>query len=149
MDTHQKIIDGMESFKQKMGGKLQLPPPTLIELGARFVDFQPGVSLTVEVPYQQRFTNPIGSYQGGMFAAAMDEALGPLSYMTAEAPCVTLDMALTYLKPLREAESPMQVKAEVVKKTSQFIFMRAEIRNNKGELLVIAQSHSSVWKEKG
>lgn len=138
----------MESFKQASGGKLQLPPPTLIELQARFVHCVPGEVLEVEVPYQQRFTNPVGSFQGGMMAAALDEAFGPLSYMTAQAPCVTLDMTLTYLKALREANAPMRVRAEVVKKTSQFIFMRAEVRDANGDLLVIAQSHSSILKEK-
>lgn len=148
LDTHEKILAQMESFKQIMPGKLQLPPPTLIELGAKFVEFVPGQKLSVEIPFQQRFTNPVGSYQGGMFAAALDEAFGPLSYMTAQAPCVTLDMALTYLKGLRENDGPMLVTAEVVKKTSQFVFMRAEIRNANGDLLVMAQSHSSIWKEK-
>lgn len=148
MDTHQKILESMESFKRVMGGNLQLPPPTLTELGAKFIEYIPGSSLTVEVPFQPRFTNPIGTYQGGMFAAALDEAFGPLSYMTAEAPCMTLDMSLTYLKALLEKDAPMKVKAQVLKKTSQFIFMRAEIRNNKDELLVIAQSHSTIAKPK-
>lgn len=148
MDTHQKILQSMESFNQQLTGKLQLPPPTFVELKARFLDYTEGQSLTVEVPFQERFTNPVGSYQGGMFAAALDEAFGPLSYMTAQAPCVTLEMSITYLKGLRATDRHMLVKAEVLKKTSQFIFMRAEIRNPTGELLVSAQSHSSIWREK-
>jgi uncharacterized protein (TIGR00369 family) len=139
----------MEVFKQRMDkAALQLPPPTLLELGARFTDYLPGVSLTIEVPFQLRFTNPVGSYQGGMFAAALDEAFGPLSYLTAEAPCVTLDMAITYLKTFQAVDKVMLVKAEVVRKTSQFVFMRAEIRNPQGELLVMAQSHSTILKER-
>lgn len=148
MDTHQKIMARMENFKLAMGDKVVLPPPTLVELGAKFIDFEAGKSLTIEVPFQARFTNPVGSYQGGMFAAALDEAFGPLSYMTAELPCVTLDMSLTYIKGLVEKDAPMKIRAEVLKKTSQFIFMRAEIRNRHDEILVIAQSHSTIIQVK-
>lgn len=144
LDTHQKILKSMEGFKQAMGDRVQLPPPTLVELGATFVEYVEKKSLTIEVPFQARFTNPVGSYQGGMLAAALDEAFGPLSYMTAELPCVTLEMSLTYMKALVEKDAPMKIRAEVLKKTSQFIFMRAEVRNRNGDLLVVAQSHSTI-----
>jgi acyl-coenzyme A thioesterase PaaI-like protein len=50
---------------------------------AKVVGYVEGESMTVRFPFDVRFTNPMGVMQGGMIAAAIDNALGPLSYLVA------------------------------------------------------------------
>lgn len=148
MNTHENILQRMEEFlRQNAGGTpLLLPPPTLVELGARFLEFVPHTSLTISLPFQGRFTNPLGLYQGGMLGAALDEVFGPLSYMSAGAPCVTLEMSVTYLRPFRASDFELRIRGEILKQTSQFIFMRAEAITLGGEKVAVAQSHANIWR---
>lgn len=141
MSTHEQWLKRLKEFPAE---GLTLPPPTLHELGIEYMEINPGVKMTAKVPFQKRFTNPVGVYQGGMLGACIDEVFGPLSYMTAQGATMTLSMNVTYLGAFKEEYGHCLIEAQVLKKTKNFIFMRADITNPKGELLAHAETHVKV-----
>ena len=137
MSVHQAFLDSLKNYPSN----LTLPPLSMAELKIEFIEIIPGKKLVGKLPFQERFTNPIGTYQGGFLAAGVDEVFGPLSYMTSEGPTMTLSMNLTYLKTFTKEMGHCLIEGTVLKMTHNFIFMRAEVRSPKGDFLAHAESH--------
>ena len=140
MTIHEEWLKKLKSFP----GNLLLPPPTLKELGLEYTEIIPGEKMSAKVPFQKRFVNPVGLYQGGMLAACIDEVFGPLSYVTAGSACMTLSMNVTYLGAFKEEMGFCTIEAEILKKTKNFIFMRADVKSPDGELMAHAETHVKV-----
>lgn len=143
-----KLTEYKNKVKQETGKELQLPPPTNLELKIEYLEINPGKNMIGKIPFQQRFTNPAGLYQGGFLAAALDEVFGPLSYISSGTVCMTLSLNLTFLKAFTPEMKEILVEAIVLQKTRNFIFMRGEARSLNGELLAFAESHVSILPEK-
>jgi acyl-coenzyme A thioesterase PaaI-like protein len=141
MTVHENWLKELDSLKSD---KLTLPPPTLAELGLEYLEIEPGKSMVARVPFQSRFTNPVGLYQGGMLGACLDEVFGPLSYLTAGGPTLTLSMAVTYLGSFNAEHGSCHIKAVVLKKTKNFIFLRADVTVPEGDLIAHAETHVKV-----
>lgn len=141
MSVHDEWLKRLKAFP---AGNLTLPPPTLGELQLEYLDIQPGVKMKAKVPFQKRFTNPVGVFQGGMLSACVDEVFGPLSYMTAGGATMTLSMNMSYLGAFKEASGYCTIEATVLKKTKNFIFMRADITSPEGELIAHAETHVKI-----
>lgn len=140
MSAHKEFLELIKKFPKN----LQLPPPTLGELGLEYVEMNPGKNLKAKVPFQQRFTNPVGLYQGGMLGACIDEVFGPLSFMTANAPCITLSMNITFLQGFTKEMGHCLIEASILKKTKNFIFMRADLTSPDGDLIAHAETHVKI-----
>ena len=147
MTVHQEWLEKVKIFRQelqKQNLNTLLPPPSLEELAIEYLEINPGKSIKGKVPFQAKFKNPMGTYQGGFLAAAVDDHFGPLSYMSAERPCTTLSLNMTFLKPFVEKMGHCFIEAEVLQKTKSFIFMRAVIFNDQGDKLAHAESHVAI-----
>lgn len=140
MSVHQKWLEQLKTFP----GNLQLPPPTLSELGIEYTEIVPGEKMSAKVPFQKRFTNPVGLYQGGMLSACIDEVFGPLSYISSGSACMTLSMNVTFLGSFKEEMGFCIIEAVVLKKTKNFIFMRADVTSPDGNLLAHSEAHVKV-----
>lgn len=138
MSVHQKWLEQLKTFP----GNLQLPPPTLAELQLEYLEIVPGEKMSAKVPFQKRFTNPVGLYQGGFLSAALDEVFGPLSYVSSGSACMTLSLNVTYLGAFKDDHCI--IEAFVLKKTKNFIFMRADVKSPNGDLIAHAESHVKV-----
>lgn len=138
MSVHQKWLEQLKSFP----GNLQLPPPTLAELQLEYLEIVPGEKMSAKVPFQKRFTNPVGLYQGGFLSAALDEVFGPLSYVSSGSACMTLSLNVTYLGAFKD--NFCIIEAVVLKRTKNFIFMRADVLSPNGDLIAHAESHVKV-----
>ncbi len=138
MSVHQKWLEQLKTFP----GNLQLPPPTLAELQLEYLDIVPDEKMSAKVPFQKRFTNPVGLYQGGFLSAALDEVFGPLSYVSSGSACMTLSLNVTYLGAFKDDHCI--IEAFVLKKTKNFIFMRADVKSPNGDLIAHAESHVKV-----
>ncbi len=151
MSVHESWLASMQRYREellnKKGVRLTLPPPSLQELGLEYLEVSPGKKILARVPFQSKFTNPIGLYQGGFLAAALDEVFGPLSYITAQGPCMTLAMNVSYLKAFTQKQGFCLIEAEVLKKTSTLIFMRADVKTPEGDLMAHAETHVSILRE--
>lgn len=137
MSQYEELI---KKFKA-VAPNLQLPPPSMEELGIEYLSIIPGKEITARLPFKQKFTNPTGIYQGGFLSAALDEVFGPLSFITSQGPCLTLSLNVTYLKAFLPSMKECLVKATVLKESKQFIFMKGEITTLNGELMALAESH--------
>lgn len=150
MSVHQEWLAKLKVFKEQLnalGVPIQLPPPSQQELQIEYLEIIPGKKIKGKFPFQQRFTNPIGTYQGGFLIAAMDDHFGPLSYSTAERPCTTLSLSSTFLKPFVAKMGHAIVEVEVLSKTKSFIFMRGTVTSLEGELLAHADSHVAILRD--
>jgi uncharacterized protein (TIGR00369 family) len=121
--------------------ELVLPPPVWHELGCEFIHFEPEKKLVARVPFNPRFTNPMGAYQGGFMTAAMDNVWGPLSYMTLKSLCVTVEMGTTFVRPFLAADESMEVEASVTAVTRNLVFMEGRALSVKsGKLLAFGRT---------
>ncbi len=151
MSVHTEWLEKLkvwrEDLKQKTGKDFLFPPPSNETLGVEYTEIIPGQKMSATFPYQRKFANPVGLYQGGFLSAAIDEVLGPLAYVTAGIPCMTLSLNVTYLKAFPETMKHVIVEGFVLQKTKSFIFLRAEVKSPTGELIAHAESHAAVMRE--
>ena len=129
-------------------GDLKLPPPIFNDMNGEFVDLDMSKkSLTVRFPVQERYQNPMGYMQGGMIATAIDNAIGPLSFMVA-APNVTKTMEVTYLRPIPKTISQITVKADFIEQNGRELIFDAVVMRDDGAKFAQARSVNVLLREK-
>ncbi|MBK8900554.1 MAG: PaaI family thioesterase [Anaerolineaceae bacterium] len=127
-------------------GTLQLPPPIFTDMAGEFVDMDlDAKTLTVRFPVQARYQNPMGYMQGGMIAAAIDNAIGPLSFMVA-APNVTKTMEVTYLRPIPASVEEITVMAAFESQQERELIFVADVLRGDGTKLATARSVNVLLK---
>ncbi len=124
-----------EKFALKQG--VLFPPRAFLEMGGEMIAYTAGVFLTVKFPVQTRYQNPFGFMQGGMIAAAVDNTIGPLSMLEAEA-SVTSQLNITYIRPIGPDEDFIYITATIVAKTRRTLHIQADVKNGAGALCVTA-----------
>ncbi len=140
-------------FLQRMqtlidNGHLKLPPPIFNEMNGEFIDLDMNAkTMTVRFPVQERYQNPMGYMQGGMIAAAIDNAIGPLSFMVA-APNVTKTMEVTYLRPIPATVTQITVKAAFVEQNGRELIFAADVMRDDGTTFAQARSVNVLLKQK-
>jgi acyl-coenzyme A thioesterase PaaI-like protein len=150
MTIHEQWLLQLEKFKQELnslGVPIQLPPPSQQELQIEYLEVTAGKRIRGKFPFQKRFTNPIGTFQGGFLIAALDDHFGPLSYASAQRPCTTLSIHSTFLRPFVESMGHALIEVEVLQQTKSFIFMRGVVTSLKGEILAHAESHVAILRD--
>jgi len=96
------------------GVDLQLPPPCYEDMEAEAVEYDADArSLTVRIPVRSRYQNPLGLMQGGFICAAIDNTLGPLSFLVAP-PSVTTDLSTQYLRPVNPNVEYIDIEGRLV-----------------------------------
>lgn len=142
-----EVIARMTELMQS--GELQLPPPVFLEMGGEFVAFDAvSRSLTVRFPVQERFQNPMGYMQGGMIAAAVDNVIGPLSFMVAP-PNVTKTLEMTYLRPVPASLEQITVTARLVAAEGRELLFEAEVRRGADTMLAKAVARHHIIRPRG
>lgn len=140
-------------FVQRMNemtadGRLQLPPPIFTDMAGEFVALDvEAKTLTVRFPVQARYQNPMGFMQGGMIAAAIDNAIGPLSFMVA-APNVTKTMEVTYLRPIPATVSEITVVAAFESQQGRELIFTAVVLRGDGAKFAEARSVNVLLRER-
>lgn len=89
---------------------------------------------TVKFAALEGLFNPMGSVQGGMLAAMLDDAMGMLAMvkLAGRSIATTIDLNVQYLRPIRKGE--ITVKARIVSMGRTTIFMEAELFDNRQKL---------------
>jgi uncharacterized protein (TIGR00369 family) len=151
MTVHAEWLKQLAHYKNKIkeetGADLELPPRSVIELGLEYLEITPGDKMVARVPFQKKFTNPVGTFQGGVLSACADDVFGPLAYVSSGKPCLTLSLNITFLKAFTEKMGECVIEAKILQKTKTFIFMRADIKSPQGDLIAHAESHVSIMRE--
>lgn len=139
MKVHQELIQIMENFRdkaQKAGmPSLQIPPTAVSEMKTEYTACVPGESLSAKFPFDPRFLNPVGTFQGGMIGTLFDNVYGPLGYMAVERLSVTTEMAVKFVRPFTAQDEFLIVKADVISKTKRFLLMDARAYTPQGKLV--------------
>lgn len=81
----------------------------------------------------KRYTGPPGHCHGGIIATILDEAMGKVNKLR-QVIAVTSEMTVNYLKPV-PLHQPLRVESREVEVTGRKHTNRAEILNEKGEVL--------------
>ncbi|MFZ2313783.1 MAG: PaaI family thioesterase [Methylobacter sp.] len=142
-----KAIMAMLLEKIPSGTVMELPPKVFIDMEGEFIDFVEGETLTVRFPNKERYMNPLGFMQGGIIVAAIDNTIGPLSYMLAQ-PNITKEINTTFKRPITQSDRYIDVTASMIQKTSTHIVLQAEVRNEKGKLAATGIANCVFIKER-
>lgn len=140
-------------FREGLGklmasGQLKLPPPVFTDMEGEFIDLDlEAKTLTVRFPVLERYQNPMGYMQGGMIAAAVDNTIGPLSFMVAN-PNVTKTMEMSYLRPISDSVETITVTAALESENGRDLTFTAEVKRSDGAVLALARSHNVLLKRK-
>ena len=138
----EEVMQEMDAIKKKLeanyGITLEAPPPSFKELHGEFVEAEGGRRIKVRFPFDARFTNPIGIFQGGMLCAAIDNTFGPLSYLALKRPSVTLDLSTHFIRSFSAKDEYIEVEAKVLSISSATLVMEAEVRNARNKLIATA-----------
>jgi uncharacterized protein (TIGR00369 family) len=129
------------------GMTLQIPPPCLLDMQGEFVDYVEGESLSVRFPVLPRYQNPIGHMQGGFIVAALDNTLGPFSYLIAP-PSVTTSLNTQYLRPVTPDMPQITCHARLVQRTRNQLFLAGEVHDDAGRVLVMCQAVCQILPQK-
>jgi acyl-coenzyme A thioesterase PaaI-like protein len=133
-------------IKANLGDTLEdyhIPPPVFDFMQAEFISFDSeGARLVVRFPILESYLNPYGAVQGGMIAAAVDNALGPLSVLVAP-PNLTRRLELTYSKPIKVDMGFITVHARLLNRKGRQLVFAADVRDPNGFRL--ARAKATHW----
>ncbi len=143
----QEIIDRMTAAG---AGGLTLPPPVFTAMQTDVRDYQPGdaethvgAMMVARFPTLEQHQNPMGHMQGGMIAAAVDNVVGPLSYLVAP-PSATAQMSVTYLAPVTPAIDFIEVTARLTHRGGRQLVFEATVADPAGKTLAVAHATQTI-----
>lgn len=123
---------------------MQLPPPCFVEMQGEFIHFDADTAtLVARFPVQQRYENPMRFMQGGFLAAALDNTIGPLSFLVAP-PSVTSSFNVSYLRPITPEMAHFTVEATVTERTRRNLYFVGKALSPDGKTLAIANAVQQI-----
>ena len=128
----------------KIDPNMMLPPPVFIEMGGTFESYVPGESLTVSFPVRPEYDNPMRRMQGGLICAAMDNTLGPLSFLVTGGAAVTLSMNVDFVRGIKAGDM-LTCTASVLSRSRTNLIMDAQAFDGRGKLVARASSQFQVF----
>ncbi len=114
-------------------------PPIAATLGFTIVEFERGRAVFEGAP--GRFVyNPIGSVHGGWYASILDSALGCAIHTALPAGKIytTVDLNITYLRPLTEQSGPVRCEGKVIHNGGSIATAEGRITGREGTLYATA-----------
>lgn len=138
-----------EILHQRMGEKLKdytFPPPVFAMMQGEYVelDIEAGM-FTARFPVLKEYMNPYGAMQGGMVAAAVDNALGPLSVLVAP-PNVTRTLEMTYSRAVMPEMEYILVEARLVERKGRKLIFSVEVFSPDGDRLARAKAVHFIFE---
>lgn len=144
IDDPKRILELLQAVGESAGGKLQVPPPSFLTMDAAVQSYTPGSSLTVSFPVKEQYLNPLGRMQGGFICAAMDNTLGPLSFLVSGGAAVTLSMNLDFVRGIKAGDT-LRVTATVLSRSRTNLIMDALAHDGRGKLVARASTQFQVF----
>ena len=141
-------IDALIRARAPEAVKALIPPPCLLDMQGEFVEYEEGVRLAMRFPVLPRYRNPMGHMQGGFIVAALDNTLGPFSYLIAP-PSVTTSLDTQYLRPVTSGDEHIVCNAWLVERTRNVLHLHADVRNGGGKVVALYQSVNQILPATG
>lgn len=106
----------------------------------KFVEYQLKQRLILAFPVKEKYSNPLGSMQGGVISAAFDHTFGSLVYLiTKKMNMVTVDLDVTYHRPIYTGDT-LTVIGDVRNLGSTIVHIVGEAYNESNKLIASASS---------
>lgn len=142
-------LSGLEVMQAIRDGVLP-PPPMARLIGFRMAVAEPG-RVVMELDAEESLENTIGLLHGATAAALLDTAMGcAISTMLPVGQnSVTLDLKLTYLRPLSSRSGTIQAEGKIIKLGRQTSYTEGFVRDGKGDLAVHATATFSMISMEG
>jgi uncharacterized protein (TIGR00369 family) len=121
----------------------RLPPPCLLDMQPEPVEYIDGERLVMRFPVLERYRNPFGYMQGGFILAALDNTLGPFSFLIAP-PSVTTQVTINYLRPVTPDQTHLTCIATVLERTRKMLYLTGRAVGSDGKLAAIAQATCQI-----
>lgn len=141
MTSPPKLDEEIGRLQEMLGTSAVFPPPCFVTMNARFTAYESRSMLTVTFPVTENMLNPVGAMQGGFITAALDNVMGPLSYLAMRGPASTLDIHTQFVRAVPAGDS-LTVTARVVSMGPSTLVMTAEARNLRGKLVASATANA-------
>ncbi len=122
---------------------LQIPPPCLLDMQGEVIAYDEDRALSLRFPVLARYQNPMGHMQGGFIVAALDNTLGPFSYLIAP-PSVTIALNTQYLRPVTPTMASITCKAWLVERTRSQLHLAGEVRDPDDRVLALCQASCQI-----
>jgi uncharacterized protein (TIGR00369 family) len=129
------VLDTMRAIRD---GRLP-PPPIARLLGFHYVEAEPG-EIVIELQTGQSLENSAQTLHTGVAAAMLDTAMSAAAgtLLTINKGAVTLDLKISYLKPLTIESAPIRAIGRVVDLAELTAFVTGQIHDGEGSLAVHA-----------
>ncbi|WP_165405913.1 PaaI family thioesterase [Bradyrhizobium genosp. SA-3] len=142
-----KVVMGLSGMDAMLGTRDgRLPPPPFAKLiGFMMAVVEPG-RVVMELEPREDLENTIGLLHGAAAAALLDTAMG-CAISTRLEPgqgSVTLDLKLTFLRPLSVRSGLISAEGKVIKLGRQTSYSEGFVRDGKGALAVHATATFSM-----
>lgn len=140
-------MSGLEAMRAIRDGRLP-PPPMAKLIGFRMSVVEPE-RIVMELDPHESLENTIGLMHGATAASLLDTAMGcAISTMLAAGQTsVTLDLKLTYLRPLSVRSGTIMAEGKVIKLGRRTSYAEGFVRDARGNLAVHATATFSMIGE--
>jgi uncharacterized protein (TIGR00369 family) len=140
-------MSGMEAMCAIRDG-IQPPPPMARLIGFKMAVVEPG-RIVMELEPHESLENTIGLMHGATAAALLDTAMGCAisTRLPAGQGSVTLDLKLTYLRPLSVRSGTISAEGRLIKLGRQTSYTEGFVRDGAGNLAVHATATFSMIGE--
>ncbi|MDH2384768.1 PaaI family thioesterase [Bradyrhizobium sp. CER78] len=137
-------MSGIEAMRAIRDGVLP-PPPMAKLIGFRVAVVEEG-RIVMELEPHESLENTIGLLHGATAAALLDTAMGCAisTMLPAGQASVTLDLKLTYLRPLSVRSGTISAEGKVIKLGRQTSYTEGFVRDGRGNLAVHATATFSM-----
>lgn len=134
-----------QELVRNSGQGATIPPNCFVSMKAEFVEYESRRSLAISIPVLEESLNPLRTMQGGFLVAAFDNVFGPLSYLAARAPCVTLNLNAQFVRGV-ESGDILLIRANVISRGRDLLHMKAEAFNSANKLVAAATAVATVLR---
>ncbi|NTV14848.1 MAG: PaaI family thioesterase [Desulfobulbaceae bacterium] len=125
--------------------EIKAPPPTFVAHQGKIISFESGKNIAVVFPVGEMQTNPVGTLQGGILTSFFDDAFGILCMVSLHKPCVTIDMTVNFIRPVKPG-SFVVIRAEFKARGKRLLQLSAEAVNSKEKLVATVTSNWLVYE---
>ncbi|MCR9140957.1 MAG: PaaI family thioesterase [bacterium] len=134
----------MQEGAGKLNPDMPLPPPSFLEMQGAFEEYRPGESLRVSFPVRPEYDNPMRRMQGGFICAAMDNTMGPLSFLVTGGAAVTLSLNVDFVRGIKAGDT-LTCVASVLSRSRTNLIMDVEAFDSRGKLVARSSSQFQVF----
>lgn len=133
-------VSGLEHMRAMAAGEVP-PPPMAVLMGMRLVEVAEGSVLFRCLPDESHY-NTLGTVHGGLVCTLLDSALGCAvqTTMPAGVGYTSIDIAVSYLRPLTRDTGEVTCEGRVVKSGRRVAFAEGRVLDAAGRVLATATS---------